>query len=226
MLTNQELQQIILVIYNPNTSYETRKVAENKLEYFQNLDDSWKLHLDLIISQGIDGHMLFMLCFGLNKILWKKWTYLSESEHEYITSIVIKLLIDQFASLPLYTRSKVEQIIATLCKNYVSYDVGFKIVNMSSHSPIISISVFRTILEESLSNDVRLSPDKRTKLSKDAYEIAPQLVLLACSACVTAISSREYHVVIASLQLLKIIITKVCILFNYLQYNSAELFIE
>ena len=211
MLTNQDLQSILRVIYDPNTPHESRVQAEHRLDTFQNLEGSWKIHIDLITSER-DEQMLFMLCFGLNKILWKSWSTISEPNHDMIASVMINFLIERFNNLPLYARSKVEQVIATLCKNYVSYDVGFKLVNACNNSPnshIISISVFRTILEESLSNDTRLSPDKRSKLSKDALDIAPQLVSLACNACVTAIQSCEYNVLTTSLNLLKIIISKI-----------------
>ena len=224
MLNHQDLQIILRIIYDPNTPHESRKEAENKLNSFQNLQDSWKIHVDLITTlsnspsigsgggSGADEQMLFLLCFGLNKILWKNWPNLSSNAHESISQSMIQLLMDRFHKLPLYARSKVEQVIATICKNSVSYDIGFQLVNTcnnSSLSPIIAISAFRTILEEVLTNDNRIRPDNRLKLSKDAYEIAPQLVSMTCNACVTAVQSNDTSALTICLNLLKVIISKI-----------------
>ena len=233
MLSNHELQSIQSIIFNANSSNEARKAAELQLERFCEQPDAWKIHINLL--QTADTNNIFLLCIGLNKILWKSWSLLTIDEIKYISESLIILLVNKFETLPTYSRSKIEQLLSTICKNTISYDVLFQLIqycdNLSKSSNtnststytnrLIGISASRTILDDALGPDSRLSPDKRTMLTNIAStQLVSYLINTSCQACIDIIniqSTNTTHIhtpietdtLETSIQLIKVIISKV-----------------
>jgi hypothetical protein len=214
MFTIEDLQYIRNIIYDPSSTYESRQEAERKLEAFQNIEGSWSYHIQLLNS--VDDQLLFLLCIGLQKIIWKMWNRLQLHERELIISTIIQLYLSRFFQLPLYARSKLEQTLSTICKVNKSYQVIFQLIEKSEQmqlNQIIGVSTFRTVLDDVLGNDSRLSPNDRNILSKLAFEIAPQLIVLPCQLCVQLLqtSINESEELLTSLQLIKVILAKVSV---------------
>ena len=236
MLSNHELQSIQSTIFNPNSSNEARKAAELQLERFCEQPDAWKIHINLL--QTADTNNIFLLCIGLNKLLWKIWSILTIEEIKYISESLIILLVNKFETLPAYSRSKIEQLLSTICKNTISYDVLFQLIqycdnlSKSSHTTatnttstytnrLIGISASRTILDDVLGPDSRLSPDKRTILTNIAStQLVSYLINISCQACIDIINIQSTHTthihtsiktdtLETSIQLIKVVISKV-----------------
>lgn len=222
MISIIELQDIQKIIYNPKSSHKDRSLAEAKLDNLENAPGSWRIFLHLL--PNVDDQSLFLICLSLNKVIWRTWSGLQEAEQSAISQTVIELLVRKFFSLQLYARSKLEQVLATICKIQVSYNVLFKLLDHCDQSTLqgrlIPASAFRTTLDEVLGVDSRVAPKDRTYLGKSAFDISPQLTVLACQICVESIQTETFpssgassnihsECLSTSLQMLKVIVTKV-----------------
>lgn len=176
MLSLQELQVAQKLIYDPTSQRDQRREAESRLDQFQKMEGSWQIHIQYLQTPQVDDPLLFLLCIGLDRIIWRVWPTLSRPDQEGIINTIIQILVTRFATLPSFVRSKIEQILATICKNSVSFNILFQLIQyceQTSLSPLIGISAFRTVLDEVLGNDMRVASDRKTMLSKMASDVSP-----------------------------------------------------
>ena len=234
MLSLPELQIVQKIIYDPMSPKEQRREAESRLDQFQKLDGSWHIHIQYLQTPQVDDSLLFLLCIGLDRIIWRVWSTLSTTDQEGIINTIIQILVTRFATLPSFVRSKIEQILATICKNNVSFNILFQLTQyceQSSLSPLIGISAFRTVLDEVLGNDMRVASDRKSVLTKIASDISSQLLNMACNLCVQNIQngSGDCESLLTSLALIKVIVSKIPVGQHintatlYLLYSIAEL---
>lgn len=234
MLSLQELQVAQKLIYDPTSQRDQRREAESRLDQFQKMEGSWQIHIQYLQTPQVDDPLLFLLCIGLDRIIWRVWPTLSRPDQEGIINTIIQILVTRFATLPSFVRSKIEQILATICKNSVSFNILFQLIQyceQTSLSPLIGISAFRTVLDEVLGNDMRVASDRKTMLSKMASDVSPQLLNMGCNLCVQNIQagSGDCESLLTSLALIKVIISKIPVGQHintstlYLLYSIAEL---
>lgn len=209
VLSVEELQVLVAAICNPATDQNTRVSAEKRLQELQNEPGSWWAHVQLL--QSVEDTLLFFLCLGLQRIVWKHWNSMNVADHECIVNALVNLLATKSQSLPLFARSKAELVLAACCINSYSFQPVLSMIESTNeHAVIAGMSALRTVLEEVYAIDDRISPSSREVLMKAANEIIAPATVLACTVCQSclqnpSLSMASLHVAVS---LLKVIVGK------------------
>jgi hypothetical protein len=175
----------------------------------QSEENSWVAHVQLL--PVVEDTLIFFLCLGLQRIIWKQWNVMSVESHEAILNSVISILVRTTSPLTLFARSKAELVLAAICQNSYSFEPTLKLLEIANQQNIFAgVSAMRTIIEEVFQVDPRISPPCRTVLIKEANNIALPITTLACQICISSIQSQSGSspTLIAALLLLRAVVGK------------------
>ena len=235
-ITLSDLHALQRVIYDPTSSQHARQLAESKLDELQQIENSWRIHIELIQAAQDDFNIAFLLYIGLNKVIWKVWHCLPPEDQNSIKITLIQVLIAKFFQMPPFLKSKIEQIISTICKNMLSYEIIFQIIQhceANSLNSIIGLSVFYTTFDDVLGFDSRVSNINKDILLQSAHSIAPQLISMCNSICshhfhnaankIVAVSTSDNDTLIVAVNLIKVIIAKLPVTGNLIQPETLHI---
>jgi hypothetical protein len=209
-LSVEELQVLVATICNPATDQGTRAAAERRLQELQNEAGSWRVHVQLLLSIEEDT-LLFFLCLGLQRIVWKHWNAMDVGDQDVIVRAIVTLLAGKSHSLPFFVRSKAELVLAAICINSYSFAPVLQLIESGDQQVLFAgISSLRTVLEEVYQVDSRITPSSREVLIKAANEIVGPATQLACNVCQSCIQSGSGCTpsLLVSIALLKVIVGK------------------
>ena len=210
-----EFNNLVQTICNPSTPQQSRTAAEQQLlEILSNID-TWKQYSECLYTA--DDTVCFFVCIGFQKMVWRQWRRISSEDKILLSQTVVSALTNR-KKLQSFAKSKLEQVLATICVNSCSIDpVLGLLVDASNPAVSVGLSTMRTVLELVLSDDPQLYPEYKPTLLSAVTDIVSPLTNLACGACTTAItraadssSSAEQNDVDmnTALDLLKVIISK------------------
>lgn len=207
-----EFDSLIATICNGSTPQQARTAAEQRLmEVLCNLT-TWKQYVGLLFQA--DDTVCFFLCIGFQKLVWRHWRNISMEDRVHLNQTIIQTLTNR-PNIQLFAKSKLEQVLAAICANSCSIEPALGMLVDANHPHVSTgISTMRTVLELILSEDPQLFPEFRPAFQSAVNDILTPLTNLACSACNVALSSpnspKEANslTVTASLELLKVLITK------------------
>ena len=209
----EEFDNLIATICSGSTQQQARTTAEQRLmEVLCNLT-SWRQYINLLYEA--DDTVCFFLCIGFRKLVWRHWRNIPMEDRAFLNRTIIQTLTNR-PNLQGYAKSKLEQVLAAICANSCSIEPAVGMLVDANHPNVSTgISAIRTVLELILSEDPQLFPEFRSAFQSAVNDILTPLTNLACNACNVALSSptspKEANslTVTASLELLKVIITKV-----------------
>lgn len=167
----------------------------------------WRFHLDLLFY--VDDNCVFFLGQGLLSFVWTQWRVLSSVDRDFLSTTVTKIIAQRSSSLSQYARCKVEQVLAGICALSRSLNPALTLVAEPGHPGIeMGLSVLRTVLEEALSDDKRLTPDHRQQLVVEVSQIAAATVNLCCRVCSDYLRTdcSDETLLIVALDVLKVLI--------------------
>lgn len=169
----------------------------------------WRFHLDLLFH--LDDNCVFFVSQGLQHFAWAHWRLLSAEDKEHLTSAVARVIAGRGGGMSQYARSKVEQVLAAACALSVSLTPVFALVVGPGQPGVeVGISALKTVLEEALSDDSRLTPDHRQALVREVQKVAAESVSLACAICAEFLNSGapDGPLLALALDVLRIIISR------------------
>ena len=210
MLSVEELQVLVATICNSTTDRSIRSAAERRLQELQSEAGSWRAHIQLL--DVVEDTLLFFVCLGLQRIIWKQWNSMDVSDQDAIVTTVVNVIARKSAIIPLFARSKLELVLSAICQNSYSFDPVLQLIEAHDQQIVFAgISALRTILEEVFQVDPRLSPSSREVLIKSVNTIVAPATTLACSVCQACVDARTGSVpsLTIALSLLKVICGKV-----------------
>eukprot|EP01041_Mallomonas_annulata_P011700 gene11700-24509_t len=186
-----------------------RVEAERCLLDIQNDKTSWSTFLDLLMSA--EDNLLFFIGQGLLKSTWRQWFTLSESEQALFTSKVLQVLVRRHDLSP-FVRSKIEQVLGSICINSQSLHHVLQIVGDINNPTLeIGLSALVTVLETILMDDPRILPKQKTNMLTNINEYVTPITELAVQICNHQANIAENRILIISLKLLNIIISKLSV---------------
>jgi hypothetical protein len=107
----------------------------------------------------------------LASYVWRNWNNLSVDEQNYITNCILQTLVSN-SSISTFVRSKIEQVLASICAVSGSLAPALSIVvELNQPGFEFGISALRTVFEEILKDDLRILPSQRTLLFQAASEV-------------------------------------------------------
>jgi hypothetical protein len=179
----------------------------------------------------LEENVVFFLAQGLNTFVWANWRLLSTHDKEHLTGGVTAVLKKR-SDIPPFARSKVEQILASICALSGSLSPVLNlVVEASAPGAELGLSALRIALEEMLSNDSKLTPTHKKALvsvvnevnhlsfslclfilnARDhCVQIALPTTALVCRVCTEIIQSRaaDGAMIISALDILRVIVAK------------------
>ena len=112
----------------------------------------------------LEENVVFFLAQGLNKFVWANWRVLSPHDKEHLTN-GITMVLKRRSDIPPFARSKIEQILASICALSGSLaPVLVLVVEASAPGAELGLSALRIALEEMMSNDSKLTPAHKKAL--------------------------------------------------------------
>ena len=168
----------------------------------------WRFHLELLFR--LDDNCVFFMSQGLQHFVWANWRVISQADKEFLVATILRLISHRGEQLSPYARSKVEQVLAGACALSGSLSSALSLVVEPGHpGAVIGLSVLRTVLEEALSNDKRLTPSHRELLLKEVQNVAIPSTALAHRICYDAVisASSDGPLLALSLSILKVIVS-------------------
>lgn len=159
-----------------------------RLLLLQKDPNMWRLHLDSLLH--LDDSSVFFVAQGLQHFAWAHWRVLPAIDRELLVNSVSLVIARRSSSLPQYARSKVEQVLAAACALSGSLaPVLALVVEPGQPGVEAGLSALKTVLEEALSDDKRLTPDHRRQLVGEVTRVALPSVELACRICIESIQT-------------------------------------
>jgi hypothetical protein len=153
----QTYHQLVNEISSTSTTIELRQNAEKNLNEIQSIDNFWYTNIE-IFNNTEEPIFLFFLCQGLQKFIWKKWNHLPSDGQSTIATTIMTLLYTKGKSLPLYARSKAEQLIGAICSLANNIDPVLQILTEPSQpNGIVGIWALKTVLEDVMTINPRLT---------------------------------------------------------------------
>ena len=75
------------------------------------------------VLREVDETVLFFVLMGIQRIVWKRWSYLSAEEKSNVGGVVITLIVEKSHVLQKFSRSKLEQVLANVCVQSSTLDL-------------------------------------------------------------------------------------------------------
>jgi hypothetical protein len=205
----EELRSLVVaVMHVPSGSQEQRAAAERRLLALQKDESRWRLHLQVLYLA--DSDVVFFIAQGLRQFVWSHWRELSLADKEYLTQGVVEC-IRRPSDLTIYGRSKLEQILSSVCIMSGTLDPVLGLVVEASQPGVeVGASALRTVLEEVLSEDNKLSADQRKALVAAASSVAVPAATLACQIChgIRASGAPDGPLIMTAIDLLRVLVSK------------------
>lgn len=111
-----------------------------------------------------------------------------------------------------FAKSKLEQVLATICVNACSLEPVLGLLVEASHPEArTGLSCIRTVLDLILSDDPKLISDHKATLLTATQHLLTPLTNLACSACSLALqapSTENNALMVIALEVMKILTSK------------------
>ena len=169
-------------------SNEDRHAAESRISSIVEMQGIVTVFCEALPT--VEEMMLFFICIGLQRIIWKRWRYLSNDEKQLLLTTISSMLLERGDSLQQYARGKLEQVMANVCAQLGSVDPVVEILQKcesedaeNHRKSIIGLSVLRGVLDEVLNkDDPRLTPEQQKTITKSANTMIVPATTLACSA--------------------------------------------
>lgn len=205
----QELQGLaVAVMHASSGSQQERAAAERRLMAIQKDETRWRINLQVLYVANSD--VVFFIAQGLRQFVWSHWRELSAQDKEYLTQGVVEC-IRRPTALTLYGRSKLEQILSSICimSGTLAPVLGL-VVEASQPGVEVGASALRTVLEEVLSDDNKLSTEQRKALVAAASSVALPAATLACQICdgVRASGIEDGPLIMIAIDLLRVLVSK------------------
>lgn len=125
-----DLRSLIATACDASVSSTAREGAERKILEIQRSPDTWKIYIELL--QNAEDSILFFIGQGLKYAALKYWHHLSPSEQKLFTDKVLYCLLTRGTSLMAYSKSKIEQVVSTICIQRGSVSTVLDFLNASS----------------------------------------------------------------------------------------------
>jgi hypothetical protein len=204
-----ELRSLVAAVMHASSgSQEQRAAAERRLLAIQKDESRWRLHLQVLYAAESD--VVFFLAQGLRQFVWSHWRELSAVDKEFLTRGVVEC-IRRPAELTVYGRSKLEQILSSICVMSGSLDPVLGLVVEAPQPGVeLGASALRTVLEEVLGEDSKVSSDQRKALVATALNVAVPAAALACQICdgVRASGAADSPLLMTAVDLLRVLVGK------------------
>jgi hypothetical protein len=214
----EEFNELVNLICNNASSLEIRNNAERKLLEKLSIFDSWKLYFPFLFQAN--DTICFFICIGLQRLLWKYWDDYSADDKLLFTQTIIQLLKTR-KDLQLFSKSKLEQVLGTICILTCSIKPVVEIIVEANNSDCyIGLSAIKTVFELIFSDDPKFIPSQQKILIISVQDIIIPLTNLACNSITIALQQlqqqQNQHIftdqslilLTTSLELLKIIFSK------------------
>lgn len=209
----EECQSLIKQITDYATTSNDRSYAEARLNQIMTLTPFWQNNLTCL--QNVDDTLLFFMCQGLQKYIWKHWFEFPGNEQEVISNIIMSTLFQRSTTLSNYARSKLEQLLGTVCTLSTSLDPVLKIASVTSNpnetdNLIVGVSALKTILDDVLTPNPRIPPEKLKQLLQIAESNSVAITQLAYQSTLLGINQGggENPLLYYSLELIKTVLSK------------------
>jgi predicted transcriptional regulator YheO len=211
-----EFDLLVHTIVNPLSSVESRSQAErNLLELLSSLS-TWSSHLNSLFTAN--DTICFFIGIGYQRLIWRHWYQLSSENRELLTNTLTNVLMTR-SKMSIFAKSKLEQVVAAICINSLSLQPALSMIQQQQQQQQPSgdfngLSVMKTTLEIILSDDPKIDPTTRLTLENLAEQVVLPLTNLSCTACMNALQSyneENSSLMIVSLELLKIIVSRLTI---------------
>jgi hypothetical protein len=210
----EECQLLINQITDYATSSVDRSHAETRLNQIMTLTSFWQNNLTCL--QSVNDTLLFFMCQGLQKYIWKHWFEFPSNEQELISNVIMTTLFQRSTTLSNYARSKLEQLLGTVCTLSTSLDPVLKIASATSNpnetgsnNLIVGVSALKTILDDVLTSNPRIPPEKFKQLLQIAESNAIAITQLAYQSTLLGINEGgDSPLLYFSLELIKTILCK------------------
>eukprot|EP01038_Epipyxis_sp_PR26KG_P009793 gene9793-13175_t len=211
----EEFDELVGQICSSSSSYEIRSSAEQRLLVILSDINLWKIYLSYLLLDNINDTIRFFICIGLQRLIWKYWgtghtLEFSNDDKMRLTNTIIQTLTQK--NMQAFAKSKVEQVLGIICASSYSLEpVLGLLVDANSPGAFTGLSAIKTVLELILSDDPKLFPEQKVSLLIATQNILVPLTNLACSACSVALqvnNDENFHMMLVSLELLKLAISK------------------
>lgn len=207
-----EFDGLIEKICNASSPAPVRAAAELRLMEILSNAASWKPYANLLFQAS--DTVCFFICIGFQRMAWRHWRTISMEDRLMLNQTIVQTLTTR-PNMQTFAKSKLEQVLATICANSCSLEPALGLLVDANHPNVnTGLSAMRTVLELILSEDPQLFPEHRAPLNSAVNDIVLPLTNLACSACNAAINGtseakeQNSHTVTVSLDLLKVLISK------------------
>ncbi|RYG95525.1 hypothetical protein EON65_55845, partial [archaeon] len=192
----ENIDLLINTICNPQSSHPTRQQAEQTLLQLFSNRQSYPSYLSLCYSAS--DNVVFFVCLGLQRLLWRQWQYLSGDEINTISHTMLSTLT-QRNNLQAFAINKAEQVIAVVCIQTVSLSPVVSLLQDTQsilNNPLRAkqgLSLVYTVFDSILSEDMKIDKKLAKRLQEVAQTIVPPLTNLSCSVCSNVISILHAH---------------------------------
>ena len=178
-----------------------------------------------------DDTVLFFMCKGMQKYLWKSWSISDSAQidsiQQRLQSQVMNVLYTRSLALQPFARSKVEQLLGTFCILSLSLDSITAVITAITSSSgssdgcdnvKVCLSILRTCFEDILNTNSKISPEKSKTLNKIIEDLTPQLVNFTVASMIIggprpnvsiADVVKDEQLLLMAIEFLKVAIAKV-----------------
>lgn len=200
---------VATIAISGSASSEERASAEREMNLI--IEQPNALGGFLGVLREVDETVLFFVLMGIQRIVWKRWSYLSAEEKSNVGGVVITLIVEKSHVLQKFSRSKLEQVLANVCVQSSTLDPVIQVLNQSDtnsyqsiaelknnmeetfeklRKTITGLSALRTVLDEALNmKDPRLTPGQQQAVSNAASQMVVPAMDLACTVLNTSLSA-------------------------------------
>lgn len=180
-----------------------------RLLLIQRDSSNWRHSLRLLSTA--DDNVVFFVSQGLQHFVWAHWRDLQPAEKAIISSEIINIIEGRGQSMSQYARSKVEQVLAAVCALSESLSPALSLVKEPGSPGVeVGLSTLRTVCEELLSDDKRLTIDCHLLLVGEVAKVAAAAMSLSCRICADVLRSgaADGPLLHLSLDVMKLFISK------------------
>jgi hypothetical protein len=205
----EEIASLVSTICQQASTPAMRRAAEERLMALQRDPSKWRFHLDLLFY--LDDNCVFFVSQGLQHFVWAHWRVLPAEDRDFLTSAITRVISQRGGDLSLYARSKVEQVLAGVCALSGSLGPALSLVREPGQPGVeVGLSTLKTVLEEALSDDRRMTPGHRQLLVKEVTQVAAASSALACRICVDSLvsGSADGPLLTLALDLLRTVVAR------------------
>lgn len=205
-----EYDHLITTICSSTASVDARSSAERRLLELLSMPSNLTQCLPSLYTAN--DTIVFFLGIGLQRLIWKYWTHMDQSQHDSLLQTLKETLLNR-ADLQTFSKAKLEQVLAAICVASSSLQPVFSIIcQVDNPGFLTGLSAVKTVLENVLGDDPKVDSISRESFVAESGPILAPLTNLACTACLSAMQQSQSESSLRSmkigLDLLKVIVSK------------------